>query len=169
MSALPGIIQQQVQQAMAMQGMGAAPGNGAAGKPAKPDINTVAMDVFQLKKMFLHFLKIQGIDLPPDVLDGPNRDPSTGMPVPMGQGSSDPAQSSGGGPGGGGQQSAIPPIQPMQGAFPSPPGGGGGGDKAGSDGFRAKVGEEVSGERLVSKAAAVARICRQRLAAKNGT
>jgi hypothetical protein len=170
MSALPGMVQQMVQQTMQAQGQAAGPA-GPNGKPAKPDINTVAMDVFQLKKMFLHFMKLQGIDLPPDVLDGPNRDPSTGMPMPMGQGSSDPSQSAGGpGPSGGaGPQSAIQPISPMQGAFPSPPGGGGG-TKAGADQFGAKVGEEVpSGTQLMSKAAAVARICRQRLAAKAGT
>ena len=156
MSALPQMIQQQVQQAMMQSGAGAGGQGGAAGgmKTNKPSIETIAMDVFQLKKMFLHFLKIQGIELPPDVLDGPNRDPATGMPAPP-----DPTGGLGAqGGGGGAPQSAISPIQPMQGAFPAPPGGG----KTAS--FEPRVGEEVNGTRTLNKAAAMAQMLRQRLA-----
>jgi hypothetical protein len=32
---------------------------GAGGKAPKADINTIATDVFQLKKMFLHFMRSQ--------------------------------------------------------------------------------------------------------------
>jgi hypothetical protein len=123
---------EQMMQSMGGQGGGAG-GPGMPGmKPPKPDINTVATDVFQLKKMFLHDLRSRGVEMPPDILDGPNRDPQTGMPTQTPMGGSDPsvgAMPGGGGgpggpPGGGGPapQSAIKPMQPMQGAFPSPAG-----------------------------------------------
>lgn len=129
-------VQQAVQQAMAGGGQPGAPGApGMGGKVNnKPDPAAQGMDIFQIKKMLTHFFNIQGIPLPPDILDGPNRDPSTGMPVAPGTpgSTSDPAaaaqaQAQGGGGQGG---SAISPIQPMQGAFPGAAGGGGGGAPA---------------------------------------
>jgi hypothetical protein len=161
MSALPQMIQQQIQQALQQSGMVGQPGvagTGGAGKPPKPDINTVAMDLFQLKKMFLHFLKVQGIDLPPDILDGPNRDPSTGMPTPPDPTGGIGGAGGGGGGNGAGPSSAISPVQPMQAAFPTPPGGQA---KAGAV-MQPRVGEEINGHKILSKAAAVARMCRQR-------
>jgi hypothetical protein len=50
----------------------------------------------------------------------------------------------------------------MPGAFPSPPGGGAGGGAGKQAGFESRVGEEINGHRILSKAAAVARLCRQR-------
>lgn len=161
MAGIATTVTQAVQQAMATSGgAGGAGGAGAMGKPAKPDINTVAMDCFQVKKILMHICKTNGWELPPDILDGPNRDPSTGAAMPMGApgSTSDPNMAQGGDAGGGAQpQSAIQPIQPMEGAFPSAPGGGGGGEKSGS----VRVGEEFSGGPLVqSRAAAVAALFR---------
>jgi hypothetical protein len=116
-------VQTAVQQAMAQQG--GAGGPGAAVKPPKPDINMVATDVFQLKKMILADRNAQGKPLPPDILDGPGRDPNTGTPTASPVGGSDPSQTQavpGAGQAGPQAQSAIPPIEPMQGAFPQMPG-----------------------------------------------
>lgn len=162
------MIQQAVQQGVqtAMGGMGGGAGGGAGGgdtKPPKPDIQMVATDVFQLKKMLMSFMRQQGFEPPMDILDGPGRDPQTGMPAASPMGGSDPTMGAGGGgDSGGGTQTpgAIPPIQPMQGAFPSP--GGGGGEKAGSVRIGEGIRSEAAGEQVVNKAAAVARMCRQR-------
>jgi hypothetical protein len=100
-----------------------------AGKPTKPDISTVAMDVYQLKSLMMHMgqtlfgaLNIPW-ELPQHILSGPNRDPQTGMPMPMGApgSTSDPSviqqqsqqqqqapQAQG--------QNALQPISPMPGA-----------------------------------------------------
>ena len=146
---------------------------GPNGKPqVKPDINTIATDVFQLKKMLFAIMRHANIELPPDVLDGPNRDPMTGAPAESPAGGSDvqPGASMGAG-----AQSAIKPVQPMQGAFPSGgmgpagsgsagPGGMGGMGKTSS--FNGRVGSEISqavtGAQIMSKAAAVALMCRRR-------
>lgn len=105
-------IQRAVQQALQVSGMGAAGGNGGPGSPKqpKPDINTIATDIFQLKKMFLAYLRRQGIELPPDILDGPNRDPATGAPAVSPTGGSDVAPGSSQASAAG----AIPPIAPVQ-------------------------------------------------------
>jgi hypothetical protein len=131
-------------------------GGGKGGKAPKPDINTIATDVFQLKKMFLHFLRMQNIELPMDILDGPNRDPMTGAPATAESGGSDVT------PGASQVQSAIPPISPIQGAFPTPPGGdvGGGGEKAAA----ANIGTPVDHKKIMSKAAAVALMLRRKKA-----
>lgn len=103
-------IQQAVQSALQTAGGGAggAPGAGAGAgmKPPKPDINVVATDVFQLKKMLLALIRQNGMELPPDILDGPNRDPVTGNPSMAPTGGSDPAAGAAQGGAGGG----IPPI-----------------------------------------------------------
>lgn len=119
---LQSMVTQAVQQAMA--GAGGA-GGGMGGKPMKADINTVAMDVFQIKKMLVFFFNSQNIPLPPDILDGPNRDPSTGAAMAPGApgSTSDPARQAPA-PGGDGGGGAIPPIQPMEAAQV-----GGGGEK----------------------------------------
>ena len=135
-------------------------GGGAGGmKPVKPDINTVAMDVFQIKKMLVFLFNHQNIPLPPDILDGPNRNPATGEPMPPGAAgsTSDPARQSQPGPG---QESAIPPIQPMQAAFPS----GGGGEKAG---FVIGDSHEPSSPSPTVKAAALASIINKMREAKS--
>jgi hypothetical protein len=151
-------VAQGVSQALAGSGL-----QGNKGQTApKPDINTIATDVFQLKKMFFHVCRINGWELPPDILDGPNRDPMTGAPAQGQSGGSDAA------PGSSMQQSpsSIKPITPIQGAFPSGGGGGGSGGggmgKMSSDG---SIGRAVTSDRIISKAAAVAMILRrQRLA-----
>jgi hypothetical protein len=134
---------------------------GPTGKPTapKPDINTVATDVFQLKKMFLHFMRVQGIELPPDILDGPNRDPLTGAPAASPSGGSDvqPGASAAGMGINGAPQSAIKPIAPMPGAFPTPTGGV---PKTGA--AVAAVGQVTDFKIMRSKWAAVARLCRER-------
>lgn len=108
-SELDAKIQNSVHRAMqTAQG----PGGAGGAKPPKTDINTVATDLFQLKKMFYADLRRRGIELPPDVLDGPNRDPVTGLPSFNQQ-----AGSEGGaaGPGGGAPpQGAIKPIEGIQ-------------------------------------------------------
>lgn len=130
-------IAQIVTQTMQQQGAaGGAGGPGAAGKMAKPDINTVAIDIFQVKKMLQYLFNTMGIQMPPDILDGPNRDPSTGVPMPPGApgSTSDPAATAaaaqqqgqpGGGAGGappggagGAPGGAIPPISPIQAGGP---------------------------------------------------
>jgi len=127
-----------------LQSAGLVPGKPGAGpnsgKAPKPDIQTIATDVFQLKKMVLHDLRMRGVELPPDILDGPNRDPVTGAPAVSPTGGSDvaPGSSMGSGP-----QSSIKPIEPIKGAFPSPTGGmgGGGGEKGAS--FSHNVGSPI--------------------------
>jgi hypothetical protein len=121
MTMLPQLVQQSVAQAMQQQQMQG--GGGAGNKQVKADINTIAMDLFQLKKLLLHDYRSQGKALPPDVMDGPNRDPSTGMPTSPEQGSILNAQGQPA-PQGPQPQSSIKPMQPMQGAFPMPQGGG---------------------------------------------
>ncbi len=167
---IAGAVQKAVSDAMTQMGM---KGNmGPNGKPTapKPDINTIATDVFQLKKMFLHYLRTQQIELPPDILDGPNRDPMTGAPAASPSGGSDVqpgASAQGQSLNGGGAPSAIKPIEPMQGAFPSPgggggPPGGGGMPKAGGWQEALPVGQATNFSRVRSKMAAVAQMCRQR-------
>ncbi len=136
MPDIQGLIQTTVQQAVqqAMGGQGGAPGMGGGmgggaggmmGKPGKPDPQAQGMDIFQIKKMLTHFFNIQGIPLPPDIMDGPNRDPQTGMPMPPGApgSTSDPATAAQPAQPGGGQAQGggIQPIQPMggQGANPT--------------------------------------------------
>lgn len=104
-------IQNAVQQAIQAGGGGAA-GAGGAGKPPKPDINMVATDVFQLKKMLFSIFKQMGIEMPDNLLDGPGRHPGTGHPVAPAAGGSDP--NAGPPPGAQGPAGAIQPIQPIQ-------------------------------------------------------
>lgn len=115
----------------------------------KPDINTIATDLFQLKKMFLHYLRIQGIELPPDILDGPNRDPMTGAPAAGPAGGSDAQPGSSMQQAGGG----INPIKPMSGQLPA---------MGKSSSYNAKIGSEMTSENIMSKAAAVAMLLRRR-------
>jgi hypothetical protein len=109
------------------QGPGGAPGG--PGKPGKPDLLAMSMDIFQMKKILFTIANAMGVDIPQEVLDGPNRDPATGMPMPPGMpgSTSDPntmaQQQPQQGGGGGQQQSAIPPIKPMQAATPTGDGG----------------------------------------------
>jgi hypothetical protein len=112
-------IQGAVQQALqAAQGAGGGGMPGQAAKPPKPDINTVATDLFQLKKMIFADMRQRGVEPPPDILDGPNRDPVTGAPTASPTGGSDVPPEGGQPP-----QGAFPPIEPMQPGLP--PGGGG--------------------------------------------
>jgi hypothetical protein len=108
-------------------------GNGGPNKNGKPqakvDINTIATDVFQLKKMVFMVFQRMGLELPSDVLDGPNRDPATGAPAQSPDGGSvvPPGASmtqDGGGSPPAPPQSSIKPVEPIVGAFPQPPGGG---------------------------------------------
>ncbi len=155
-------VAQGVQQGMSGAGGGAAGAAGGGMKPPKPDINMVATDGFQTKKMLFALFRHLNIEIPPDVIDGPGRDPTTGLPAASPVGGSDPTQGTDQG-----QQSmqagAIQPIQPMQGAFPTPAPGGGG-EKAGGIRVGEGVSGSVAGQQLVSRAAAVARMCRQRVA-----
>lgn len=161
------VITSAMTNALTQAGLTGKGGVGPNGKPTapKPDINTIATDVFQLKKMFLHFCRVQGVELPPDILDGPNRDPQTGAPAASPTGGSDVAPGASAQPGQGdpsqaGGQSAIPPIGPMQGAFPGgPPAGGAGG---GGMGKTSSVGESYGRRDFSNHAAAVARMFRQR-------
>jgi hypothetical protein len=125
----------QLTQAIAGGGMAGGAGRGAGGpggKLGRPDPAAQGMDIFQMKKVLFAIANAMGVEIPPEVLDGPNRDPASGMPMPPGApgSTSDPnvmAQqggSAGGGDAGGGN-SAIPPIQPIQPATPAGPGGGG--------------------------------------------
>lgn len=105
----------------------AAPG---AGKPNKDQQQqAMAMDMWQMKKYLFMMGEALGIKPPPSLLDGPNRDPNTGLPMAPGMpgSTSDPAvmqqeasnmQTQGGQ--GGDQQSSIPPIQGIQPAMPTP-------------------------------------------------
>lgn len=40
-------------------------------QPMMPDINSVATDIFSLKRMLLNYFRVKGIEPPPDILDGP--------------------------------------------------------------------------------------------------
>lgn len=116
-------MQQQIQQ---LQGGGAAaqPGAaGAGGKPMKADINTVAMDCYQTKKLLVGMYQRMGWELPPDILDGPNRDPSTGASMAPGApgSTSDPARPADAGQGGQASPNAISPVQPVAPASLSAP------------------------------------------------
>ncbi len=159
------MIQTAVQQAMQTAQPGMAAGGAGAGGKQKQDINTVAMDIFQVKKMLTHFFNMNNIPLPPDILDGPNRDPGSGMTVPPGTAGSTsdpnntpPSSGGAGGGQGGGPNSAIQPIQPMQGAFPGADGGGG-------QAKTAQIGYEYVNEsrnaNVASKATALAYLIRQ--------
>lgn len=103
-------VQSAVQRALQAGGLQGNQTGPAGAKQPKPDINTIATDVFQLKKMFLAYLRRQGIELPPDILDGPNRDPMTGSPAMSPTGGSDVAPGAGQATAAG----AIQPISPVQ-------------------------------------------------------
>ncbi len=78
------IIKEEMAAAGAGGGVAGAGGPGAAGKPVKVDINTVASDIFQVQKLILTMFSAMGLQMPQDILDGPNRDATSGMPVPQG-------------------------------------------------------------------------------------
>lgn len=130
-------------------------GKPGQGKAPKADINTIATDVFQLKKMIFHLIKAQGLSLPDDILDGPNRDPETGAPASSPTGGSDAP------PGSSKIKSTIQPIDPMASAFP-------GGEKSSQVALDEEYDETVAGTpisrstpRTVSKAAAMARMIKR--------
>lgn len=174
----PMMIQQMVTQAV-QQAMGAQGGAGAAGgpvgaagagKPVKASLETVAMDIYQVKTLLVSMFNQQGWPLPSNILDGPNRDPNTGMPMAPGTpgSTSDPAQMQAAqqqAGAGGAQGGAIPSIPPMEAAGPGvgDPAAGGGAMKAGED-ETLHVG---SGHRVnftldtINRAAALAAICRR--------
>ena len=126
-------IRQIIRDEIAKSSIGTPGGNGPAGpagpggqvKPAKPDLGAMQMDLFQTKKMVFKIADTMGIDIPPEIMDGPNRDAQSGMPVVPGTpgSTSDPAAQTMGG--GGPPPSAIPPIEPIQPAMPGVEGGGG--------------------------------------------
>ena len=166
------IVSQTMQQQQQSGAMGGPGGPAGANKLAKPDIATVAIDIFQVKKMLQYLFNTMGIPLPPDILDGPNRDPRTGASLPPGApgSTSDPAgtaanaqqaQAGGGGapPGGGG---AIPPIEPMQGAAP-PSAAGPGPEKSGEDKslYMGTSFNDSFDPRVINKAAALSAIVRK--------
>ena len=175
-------ISQIVAQTMQQMGGGAAGGpggmgGGPGGKTAKVDINTVAMDVYQVKKMLQFLFNTMGIPLPPDILDGPNRDPKTGMPMPPGTpgSTSDPTQMSQSAPGQmaqpgapagqGGPSGAIPPIQPMEAAGPGGAAPGGGAEKQSAEDPLLHMGRVDTSRGFdsstISRASALAAICRR--------
>lgn len=128
----PEMIRQLVQQELA-KGNGAA-GAGMPGKPGKPDLNAVAMDLYQTKKLVVMMAQQMGLTLPQDVLDGPNRDPSTGAAMPPGTpgSTSDASKPVQPGPGpSAGPDNALQPLSPLQPASLTPPPDAG--TKAGSD------------------------------------
>lgn len=133
-------ISMAVQQAMQQQQQQAATGGGA-GKPPKPDINMVATDVFQIKKLLFALFQANNWPLPPGLLDGPGRDPSTGAPAAT------PDGSSGAAPAGDQPSSSISPIEPMQGAFPAQ---GDAGKSASDNSDWNKVGKIFGSSRRVS-------------------
>jgi hypothetical protein len=165
-------IRQIMQETLGQMGMvpgQAGPGGTAAGgKPGKPDLMAMSMDIFQIKKMMSTLFNSMGIPMPQDLLDGPNRDPASGMPMTPGApgSTSDPNRQSppagGAAGGGGGDNSAIKPIGSIQGAFPSggdSGGGGGGGEKTGAT----RLGEgEPRGREIRNKAAALNAVLRRK-------
>lgn len=117
------------------------PGQPAAGsgKQNKDQMQQgMQMDMWQMKKYLFMLGEALGVPAPPSLMDGPNRDPQTGLPMAPGQpgSTSDPAvmqqeaqqmQQQQGGQGaaqGGPQGGAIPAIQPMEGAGPGMAAGG---------------------------------------------
>jgi hypothetical protein len=174
----------QLTQAMA-GGMGGGPaGAGMPGKGNKQqEQQAQAMDLFQIKKVMFAIANAMGVEIPPEIMDGPNRDPSTGVAMAPGTpgSTSDPnvmAQQGGGAGGGapgggGGGQSAIPPIQPIQPAMPAGAGGGDAGKTAGAmgqpfSGGGIPIGADLPGvsigRQTQDKAAALAALLRGRRA-----
>ncbi len=164
------IMQEEIAKAMGGGGMPGATGGAGGmggpgmGKPGKPDPLAQSMDIFQVKKMVFAIANAMGVEPPQDVMDGPNRDPSTGAPMPPGApgSTSDPnAQAQG-------QQGkpqpmnpgAIPPLSGMQGALPSPKDGGGG-EKAGQV-IGTGIERSNPGKQVRNKAAAIAAILRRK-------
>jgi len=148
------IVSQAVQQAMQNNGGIAGPAQAAGGKPPKPDINMVATDVFQIKKLLQDLYNRNGWPLPEGILDGPGRDPMTGMPTASPMGGSDPAGSPPPGPP---PESAISPIGPMEGAFPTP------GQGKSAQANHPPVGSSFAPtESFASRAQAVARLFQRR-------
>lgn len=151
-----GIIQQELANAGGMGGRGGA--TGAKGGPVKADINSVANDIFQVKKILVYLLNMWEIPLPPDILDGPNRDPATGAPVAPGTpgSTSDPSKVQSPP-----NNSAIKPIEAMQPAMPAP-----GGPEKQSHDWRYDIGQETTREEnqssgfseIAGKAANLARL-----------
>src|SRR5437667_3523945 len=109
-------VQTAVNNALAQSGVGAGKGQP---KTNKPDPAAMATDMFQLKKLVMHDMRSRGKEPPPDILDGPYRDPVTGMPAQAAdggsvvQGGQEQGQAGGQPP-----QSTIQPMEPMQSAFP---------------------------------------------------
>ena len=141
-------IRQIIQEEMAKS-----PVNGAAtGKPGKPDLLAMSMDIFQMKKMLFDVINAMGLPVSRDILDGPNRDPNTGAPAAATPQPTPPSEAP--------LASAIKPIEPMKGAFPSAPAEGGMGEKAGSMGSVYVTSAAASGK-IQSKAAALAACLRK--------
>lgn len=118
----PDMITQAVTQAVQLAMNGGKGGKGAA----KPDMNLMAQDIFQIKRMLLHLYSSMGMSIPPDVLDDPNRDPTTGAiggtgpnagPVPV-----QPGAAGAGPPAVATPAGAAPPMAPPAG--PADAGGG---------------------------------------------
>lgn len=165
----PETIRSIIRQEMAAGGGGGGAGGaggGAGGKPVKADINTVANDIFQVKKILTYLMNMFQIPLPPEIIDGPNRDPATGAALPPNTpgSTSDPNQQT--------QQpstppSAIKPIEAMQAAMPQDAGG----VKTSADEKSFKLGEEarnLSFEDIYNRAVALTKLA-QSLKARQGS
>jgi hypothetical protein len=159
---LAAVVQGAMVNALNQAGLAGGGGPAKNGKPqAKVDINTIATDVFQLKKMVFMVFQRMGLELPSDVLDGPNRDPATGAPATSADGGSvvPPGASMAEG---GAQPSSIKPIEPIMGAFPPGAGGAPGGAEASKSASRVGVPYSRYQGSPVEHARAVQALFRQR-------
>lgn len=117
-------MQAQIQQLQAGGG-GGKPGGGGSSKAV--DAQAQQMDLFHVKKMMSGLYHAMGIPIPQELLDGPNRDPNTGLPLPPGTPGSTsdpsmaPAPPPGGAPGAppGGAPAGPPPGGPAAAAPPT--------------------------------------------------
>jgi hypothetical protein len=86
--------------------------SGKTTKAGKPDLNVMATDIYQIKKLLINLYRVLNIELPVSILDGPTRDPMTGL-------TQDTAEA--GGEKQDNQTSSINPIEPIKPAFPTSP------------------------------------------------
>jgi hypothetical protein len=72
-ATLQPLVQQAVDEALARSGAGNKPAARGAGKP---DLNVLAHDIYQLKKLIFRLFQQMGWEIPADIIDGPNRNTS---------------------------------------------------------------------------------------------
>jgi len=78
-ATLQPLVQQAVDEALARSGAGNKPAARGAGKP---DLNVLAHDIYQLKKLIFRLFQQMGWEIPADIIDGPGRNTSAASASP---------------------------------------------------------------------------------------